>query len=486
MMLPSSGRSRRSSSDAPAAATSTPGAEPLFDADLLGRYDCRGPRYTSYPTALQFHEGFTGRDYRDCVAATNADPIPAPLSLYVHIPFCAKACLYCACTKVITGNRGHAAEYMKRLTAEVERQAELFDRDRVVEQLHLGGGTPTFLSMEQMGQLMESIRRHFSMAPDEEGEYSIEVDPRTVNGDTVGRLRRLGFNRLSLGVQDFDPAVQAAVNRVQSEQETLEIISAARENRFRSVSIDLIYGLPRQTVGSFMQTLNRVLATQPDRLSMYNYAHLPRQFKLQRMIREEDLPAAAEKLRILQLSIERITGAGYSYIGMDHFAKADDDLCRAQMEGTLSRNFQGYSTHGDCDLIGLGMSAISAVGACYSQNAKDLDSYLALVDAGGLPAVRGLRMSEDDFVRRRIIKDLICHFMLDYDRYESGFQMDFWQYFAEERELLRGMETDGLVEINDTGIRVSMRGRLLVRNICMAFDRYLREAPGHGLYSRVI
>lgn len=486
MMLRSSGRSRRLNSDAPAAANSTPDAEPLFDADLLGRYDRRGPRYTSYPTALQFHDGFTGRDYRDCVADTNADPIPAPLSLYVHIPFCAKACLYCACTRVITRNRAHAAEYLERLVVEIARQAELFDTDRVVEQLHLGGGTPTFLSMEQMDHLMESIRQHFTLTPDREGEYSIEVDPRTVSGEAVRRLRQFGFNRLSLGVQDFDPAVQAAVNRVQSEQETLEIISAARENRFRSVSIDLIYGLPRQTTAGFMQTLDRVLAAQPDRVSMYNYAHLPRQFKLQRLIREEDLPGASEKLRILQSSIERLTGAGYRYIGMDHFAKADDDLSRAQLEGTLSRNFQGYSTHGDCDLIGLGMSSISAVGACYSQNAKDLDSYLALVDAGGLATVRGVRLSEDDLIRRRIIRDLICHFTLDYGGFENSLQVDFWRYFAQERELLRGMEADGLVEIDAAGIRVTMRGRLLVRNICMVFDRYLREAPGHGRYSRAI
>lgn len=461
-------------------------ASPLFDPVLLGRYDSRGPRYTSYPTAVQFHKGFTEEDYVECVASTNADAVPAPLSLYVHIPFCTKACFYCACTKVITRNREHAVEYLRRLCVEIERQARLFDADRTVEQLHWGGGTPNFLFLDEIQELMGAIRRHFTLEPDKEGEFSIEVDPRGVRGAAVAALRRLGFNRLSLGVQDFDPAVQAAVNRVQSEQETLEIILAARENGFRSISIDLIYGLPRQTAASFSHTLDRVLAADPDRMSVYNYAHLPRQFKLQRKIREEELPGAAEKLRLLQLTIERLTAAGYRYIGMDHFAKADDDLSRAQIDGTLTRNFQGYSTRGDCDIVGLGMSSISAVGECYSQNAKDLRSYMRLVDAGGLPVVRGIRLSVDDLVRRRIIIELICNFTLNYDWFENRYHTGFWRYFAQERELLRTMEADGLVEIDESGIRVSTLGRLLVRNICMVFDRYLRQAAAHGAYSRVI
>lgn len=457
-----------------------------FDAGLLRRYDVRGPRYTSYPTALQFHAGFTERDYRECAAESNADPVPAPLSLYLHIPFCERLCYYCACTRVVTRDRRRSSAYLRRLHAELQRQAELFNADRRVEQLHWGGGTPTFLSLAEMHELVDMTRRHFHLAPETEGEFSIEVDPRTVDADAAGALRDLGFNRLSLGVQDFDERVQAAVNRVQPARLTIDLMAAARQAGFRSISVDLIYGLPRQTPLSFERTLDLVIEAAPDRISTFNYAHLPAQFRAQRLIREQELPSPAAKLEILKLIIERLTAAGYRHIGMDHFARETDELCRAQDEGTLARTFQGYSTHGDCDVVGLGMSAISAVGDCYSQNARRLPAYMELVDAGRLPVERGVRLTEDDRARRRVITDLICGLRASGRWFQDRYGREFWDYFGEERARLRPMEDDGLVEIEADGLRVTGRGRLLVRNVCMAFDRYLREHSEAGRYSRVI
>jgi oxygen-independent coproporphyrinogen-3 oxidase len=453
---------------------------------LLGRYDVRGPRYTSYPTALQFHEGFTEAQYRTCAAESNAGKPPVPLSLYVHIPFCGQLCYYCACTRIITRNRGKAADYLRRLHAEMERASGLFDRERRVEQLHWGGGTPTFLSLGEMHALMDETRRRFSLVPEEEGEFSIEVDPRTLSADAVPELRRMGFNRLSLGVQDFDPDVQAAVNRVQPERLTLDLLEAARESGFRSVSMDLIYGLPRQNAASFERTLLRIIDASPDRLSVFNYAHLPRQFRAQRLIREEELPDAGEKIRILQRAIELLTDAGYRHIGMDHFAKHDDELSIAQSEGRLTRNFQGYSTHGGCDIVALGMSAISQVGRCYTQNARQLDTYYAGIDGDRLPVERGYLLSEDDLLRRSVITELICHLRVDFGKFEGACGKPFADYFAEELVALRRMEADALLEIDDQGLRVTDRGRLLVRNVCMAFDRYLRAAQLPGAYSRAI
>ncbi|HEY7840160.1 MAG TPA: oxygen-independent coproporphyrinogen III oxidase [Gammaproteobacteria bacterium] len=459
---------------------------PAFDAALLARYDVRGPRYTSYPTALQFDARFTESDYRECIAESNADPVPAPLSLYVHVPFCERLCYYCACTKLITRDRRRAAAYLDALGIELRRQAALFSPDRRVEQIHWGGGTPTFLSFEEMAALMDTTRRCFRLAPDAEGEFSIEVDPRTIGADAVAPLRTLGFNRLSLGVQDFDERVQAAVNRIQPARLTLDIMAAARRAGFRSISVDLIYGLPRQSVSSFERTLEHIVAAAPDRISVFNYAHLPDQFRAQRLIAARELPDPAEKLRILQATIERLTAGGYRHVGMDHFAKETDELCRAQDEGTLARTFQGYSTHGDCDIVGLGMSAISAVGDCYSQNGRRLRAYMELVDDGRFPVERGVRLTEDDRVRRSIIGDLICGLRADGRWFHDRYGREFWDYFGEERGLLRPLEDDGLVEIQADGLRVTPRGRLLVRNVCMVFDRHLRERPGAGRYSRAI
>lgn len=458
---------------------------PQFDAELIRRYDISGPRYTSYPTALQFREDFGADAYCTFARESNGDPIPAPLSLYVHIPFCSTVCFYCACTKIVTRNRRHGADYLALLFNEMELHAPLFDTDRVVEQLHWGGGSPTFLDHEQMAQLMERTHGHFRLAPGDEGEYSIEVDPRTLAPDTAAVLRQLGFNRVSLGVQDFDADVQTAVNRVQPEEMVQSAVADIRRAGFRSISMDLIYGLPRQTLESFCRTLERVIAIRPDRLSVFNYAHLPDRFKVQRQIDPAELPGAAEKLRILQATISALTQAGYVYIGMDHFALPGDDLCLARAAGTLHRNFQGYSTRGDCDLVGLGMSSIGSVGDCYAQNARTLDRYGSAVTAGRLPLERGLELSGDDRLRRQVIMTLICYFSLRPADIERDWDIVFWDYFARERLLLQAFVADGLLRLEDDLIEVLPRGRLLVRNICMTFDSHLAPQRGSA-YSRVV
>jgi len=456
-----------------------------FDAELIRRYDKAGPRYTSYPTAVQFHTGFGEAEYRAAVAASSDRTPPAPLSLYFHIPFCDTLCFYCGCNKVVTKNRQRAAPYLERLHREIGLQAALFDPARPVEQLHWGGGTPTFINEQQMRELMAATRAHFMLRDDDGGEYSIEVDPRETDGQTLAVLRELGFNRLSLGVQDFDAQVQKAVNRLQPEQQTLAVIAEARRLGFASVSVDLIYGLPLQTTTSFAVTLDKIIAADPDRLSVFNYAHLPELFMPQRRIRAEELPSAAEKLELLKLTIERLGAAGYVYIGMDHFAKPDDELARAQREGTLYRNFQGYSTHADCDLIGLGVTAIGKVADCYSQNVKTLEEYYESIDVGRLPIYRGIQLEADDLLRREIITQLICHFELDTARLAERFAIDFAPYFAVELDELRGMADDGLVGLDGPVIRVLPAGRLLIRNVCMVFDRYLRDSRSRR-FSKVI
>ncbi|MCC7412764.1 MAG: oxygen-independent coproporphyrinogen III oxidase [Gammaproteobacteria bacterium] len=462
-----------------------PGAAVQFDPDLIRRYDCQGPRYTSYPTAVQFHEGCTGADFERHVAASNEDPCPAPLSLYVHVPFCATVCYYCACTKVVTRNRAHAATYLERLYREIERKAALFDPDRVVEQLHWGGGTPTFLSPAQMAELMQVTRRHFELAGPA-GEYSIEIDPRTVDAAALAGLREIGFNRVSLGVQDFDERVQAAVNRHQSEACTREVVAAARRYGFRSVSVDLIYGLPFQSVSSFGTTLEKLVDLAPDRVSVFNYAHLPHLFKVQQQIAEETLPSAEEKLAILGLTVERLSAAGYVYIGMDHFARPGDELEVAQRNGTLTRNFQGYSTRSGCDLVGLGMSAISQIGDCYVQNERTLGDYQAAIDAGGTAIARGVELSEDDRIRGDVIRQLSCRGRVALRAVEETYRIRFGSYFGRELERLEQMERDGLVCVRDDAIEVLAPGRLLLRNVCMVFDAYLRAGTAKGTFSRAI
>ena len=456
-----------------------------FDAELLRRYDKSGPRYTSYPTAVQFHSGFTEADYRAQAQRSNESSPPRPLSLYFHLPFCDTVCFYCACNKVVTKDRQRASPYLERLHREIAMQAELFDRGRTVEQLHWGGGTPTFISHEEMRELMRVTREHFRLRDDDQGEYSIEVDPREVRPETLAVLRELGFNRLSMGVQDFEPVVQKAVNRLQSEAETFGVLDGARRLGFRSISMDLIYGLPHQTVETFGRTLGKIIAAGPDRLSVFNYAHLPEMFKPQRRIRAEDLPSPQEKLNILQLTIERLTQAGYVYIGMDHFARPQDELAVAQRNGTLYRNFQGYSTHAECDLIGLGITSIGMVADCYSQNQKTLEDYYAALDAGQLPVLRGISLDADDKLRRAVITQLICHFSLDLAAVERAHGIRFADYFAVELNDLQIMQQDGLIEMDARSIQVRPAGKLLIRNICMVFDRYLREKQERR-FSKVI
>lgn len=454
-----------------------------FDPALIRRYDKSGPRYTSYPTAVQFHAGFGEAEYRAAAAASNAKP--GPLSLYFHIPFCDTLCFYCGCNKVVTKNRARAGPYLARLHKEIALQSALFDRDRRVDQLHWGGGTPTFISHDEMRALMRVTREHFSLREDDSGEYSIEVDPREADDDTIAVLRELGFNRLSLGVQDFEESVQRAVNRLQSEAETFAVMEAARRRGFKSISVDLIYGLPFQSVVSFARTLDKIVAAAPDRLSVFNYAHLPEMFMPQRRIKEEDLPSPAEKLDILKMSIERLAAAGYVYIGMDHFAKPDDELAVAQRGHTLYRNFQGYSTRAECELIAFGITAIGMVGNTYSQNVRTLGEYYQRLDVDMLPIYRGIALNADDLLRREVITRLICHFELDMRDIKQRHGVDFQDYFANELGELAPMAADGLITMNDRYLCVLPAGRLLIRNACMAFDRYLHEQRNQR-FSKVI
>jgi oxygen-independent coproporphyrinogen-3 oxidase len=461
----------------------------IFDSQLIKRYDTSGPRYTSYPTAVQFHKGFGEAEYRHAAQITNeqsrASDHARPLSLYFHLPFCDTVCFYCGCNKIVTKNRQRAVLYLEHLYKEIAMQGALFDRNRPVDQLHWGGGTPTFISHEQMRDLMRMTRKHFQLRDDDSGEYSIEIDPREADEKTVRLLRELGFNRMSMGVQDFDPAVQKAVNRIQSEEQTFAVLNAARERGFKSVSIDLIYGLPLQSVASFGRTLDKILAVLPDRLSVFNYAHLPEMFKTQRQIHDAELPSPQEKLDILNHTIEKLTHAGYVYIGMDHFARPDDELASAQREGTLYRNFQGYSTHADCDLVAMGVTSIGKVGNTYAQNVKDLDTYYARLDAGQLPVYRGIELDADDVLRREVITQLICHFRLDIPGIETRFGIVFADYFATELPKLQQLQIDGLLTMNAQRIEVLPVGHLLIRNVCMVFDKYLR-AQTLQRFSKVI
>lgn len=457
-----------------------------FDAELIKKYGQHGPRYTSYPTAVQFHEGFKEADYRRQAEASNKQTPGSPLSLYVHIPFCHSLCYFCGCNKVITQHPERAAAYLERLYREIEMQSALFDDDRPLLQFHFGGGTPTYLTIEQLGDLMTHIGNNFRFSPLDEREFSIEIDPRTVTTDTVTGLKNIGLNRLSMGVQDFDPVVQEAVNRIQSVEDTLGIIRHAWDVGFESVSVDLIYGLPFQSVTSFETTLEQILSVSPDRLAIYSYAHLPQVFKAQRLIRAEDLPTDQEKLDILQHTIERLTGAGYVYIGMDHFARAGDSLVTAQQEGKLQRNFQGYSTHGGLDLIGLGQSSIGKVADCYSQSVKSVNEYMAHVDDGKLPVWRGIVLDDDDKLRRDVIGQIMCHGSMSYARFEQERGFSFCEYFGRELEGLDVLAEDGLITVDDDGFEVTPSGRLLIRAVAMVFDRYMQEQEPAKRFSRII
>ncbi|NNM20024.1 MAG: oxygen-independent coproporphyrinogen III oxidase [Gammaproteobacteria bacterium] len=455
-----------------------------FDENLIARYDGRGPRYTSYPTALQFNDGFGISDYRRHARISNESG--KPLSLYVHIPFCHQLCYYCGCNKIVTRNATRVSNYLDCLHQEIAMQAELFDRDRAVEQLHFGGGTPTYLDETQLRALFHTLHQNFSFSDDDGRQFSIEVDPRTVDRPEIELLAELGFNRLSLGVQDFDPEVQKAVNRIQSAEQIRTLKADASRNGFRSVSFDLIYGLPLQSVASFDRTLDEVIDIRPDRLAIYNYAHLPERFKGQRMIRDEDIPLPKTKLDILHHTIDKLTAAGYVYIGMDHFALPDDELVVAQRNHSLQRNFQGYSTHGNCDLIGLGVSAIGSIGGCYAQNAISTIEYEQVIASDNIPLKRGLSLDADDKLRSRVIQKLMCYDALSFAEVEEEFDIDFSGYFRQELADLKPLAEDGLLTLEPGAIRITPAGRLLLRSIAMVFDRYLRSADKDQRYSRAI
>jgi len=457
-----------------------------FDKDLITRYAQAGPRYTSYPTALQFHDEFNDGDYTETARESNEDLVPAPLSLYFHLPFCRRVCFYCACSKIITNNQARSTRYLDSLHKEIVMQGKLFDRDRCVDQLHWGGGTPTYIGNEQMSRLMQVIQKNFTLRDDDRGDYSIEIDPREIGPGTIKLLREIGFNRISIGVQDFNPAVQKAINRIQGYDETAKAVEDARTQGFHSINIDMIYGLPKQTLETSRQTLKQLVDLNPDRIAVYNYAHLPHIFKTQRQINENELPDPETKLNILQLVIDYLTQNGYVYIGMDHFAKADDELAMAQKTGSLHRNFQGYSTHANCDLIGMGVTAISCINGCYAQNARDINEYESLLEQGKLPVTRGMMLDHDDELRRDVITKLICHFNIDFSFYEDNYGIKFHRYFHDELSRLALMEKDSLLSIDNEGIHVTRKGRLLIRNICMVFDKYLPISNTNKSYSKVI
>lgn len=454
--------------------------------DLLRKYDVPGPRYTSYPTADRFVEAFGAPEYLQALAQRRDGPaaLGTPLSLYVHIPFCESLCYYCACNKIITRHHERAAPYLRYLGREIGLHTDILGTQQPVTQLHLGGGSPTFLSDDELRELMAMLRRNFAMPPG--AECSIEIDPRTVSAARLQVLADLGFNRISFGVQDFDPEVQKAVHRVQPFGQVAALMEDARRIGFDSINIDLIYGLPRQTPESFARTLQQVAQLRPDRIALYGYAHLPERFKPQRRILSAELPGAANKVNMLSQALATFLSAGYVHIGMDHFALPGDALAVAKRQGRLHRNFQGYSTHADCDLVALGVSAIGKVGATFSQNAKTLDEYRDLLDQGKLPVVRGLALSRDDLVRRSVIMALMCQGQLVFESIETGWLLDFRSYFAAEMEQMKQLQEQGMVVVDDTGIQVTAQGWFFVRAIAMQFDKYLQADRNRARFSRII
>ena len=456
----------------------------LFDTDLIVRYGGRGPRYTSYPTALQFSDALTADVYRKHAVASNDNDVP--LSLYVHIPFCHSLCYYCGCNKIVTHNQARVDRYIEMLYREIEMQAQLFDPDRKIEQLHFGGGTPTYLDCEQLSDLMDRLRNAFNFDDSDNREFSIEVDPRTVDADRIRHLAELGFNRLSLGIQDFEPKVQEAVNRAQTPEEVRALVKSATDSGFGSISFDLIYGLPHQTVESFNKTLDLVIDMQPDRLAVYNYAHLPQRFKGQRMINAGDIPLPETKLDLLHHTIDKLCGSGYVYIGMDHFALPGDELVTARRNGTLQRNFQGYSTHRQCDLVSLGVSGISNIGNMFAQNAITTMEYEALIENGELPIRKGIEVDDDDLKRADVIQALMCYDSLSFDEFGSEHDIDFRDYFAKEIKRLAALADDGLIKLDDSGVAITQKGRLLLRSIAMVFDRYIDQSENDNRFSKAI
>ena len=459
---------------------------PTVSDELLSRFDVPGPRYTSYPTADRFIEAFTADDYAQALGQRRggAAALALPLSLYVHIPFCESLCYYCACNKIITKHHERGAAYLSYLAKEVDLHTALIGRGQSVSQLHLGGGSPTFLSDEELRQLMAMLRANFVFVPG--GEYSIEVDPRTVDAARLDTLAALGFNRLSFGVQDFEPAVQKAVHRVQPAEQVFALVAAARARGFESINVDLIYGLPKQTPESFDRTLAQVAALRPDRIALYAYAHLPERFKPQRRIDSLELPNGAAKVSMLSHSLAAFMAAGYVYVGMDHFALPSDALAVAKRQGRLHRNFQGYSTQPDCDLIALGVSSIGRIGPTYSQNAKTLEEYYDLLDQGRFPVVRGLALTRDDLVRRAVIMALMCQGMVQFESIELANLLDFSSYFAKELKALQVLQEQGMVVVDGAGIQVTAQGWFFVRAVAMVFDRHLQVDRTRAKFSKII
>jgi len=449
-----------------------------WDNSLIEKYNINGPRYTSYPTALALSEPFPVVKVNNALTDSND-----PLSLYIHLPFCVKLCYYCGCNKVITRHQGKADKYLDYLEQEIQQYAQIIQQRRV-RHLHLGGGTPTFLDETQLTRLMDMLKKHARLEVSDAHEISIEIDPRSCSLDKLAHLRKLGFNRVSFGVQDFDERVQIAINRVQEEPMIRALVAESKKLGFTSINLDLVYGLPHQSRESFQYTLNKVIELDPDRISLFSYAHLPGRFSAQRKIKDSWLPQAADKLGLLQDGIEAFTGAGYQFIGMDHFAKPDDELAIAQREGRLQRNFQGYTTHGSDCLLGLGVSSISQINGVIWQNVKELPDYYKKVGAGILPVVKGVELSADDETRAALIAQVICHFTLDIPAFEQQQNLDFFSYFSEAIERLQPFTEDGLVEINENRLSVTPAGRLWVRSICSAFDAYLHD--GQQRYSKVV
>lgn len=452
--------------------------------DLLSQYDISGPRYTSYPTADRFVEAFGHTDYQQALKQRQISRKVLPLSLYVHIPFCESVCFFCACNKVVTKNHQQSKTYLDYLFKEIDLHVAELGNKQPLTQLHLGGGSPTFFNDQELTNLMIKIRKSFRLSP--VGEYSIEIDPRTVDHKRLAYIKSLGFNRLSFGVQDFNSDVQQAVNRIQPKEQVKSLVQSVRQLKFDSLNIDLIYGLPLQNTATFEETLNELLSIRPDRVALYAYAHLPERFKPQRRIGTYQLPSAAEKISMLSMAISRLLAEGYVYIGMDHFALPNDELAVAKRQGRLHRNFQGYSTQAECDMIGIGVSSIGHIGSTYSQNAKTLNDYYDKLDQGYFPTVRGLALSFDDMVRRSVIMAIMCQGEVQYEAIELTYMIDFKDYFSNEMKSLKALEKVDMLTINEEGIEVSEMGWFFVRAIAMTFDTYLQSDRNRAHFSKIL
>jgi oxygen-independent coproporphyrinogen III oxidase len=456
----------------------------MITQEHIERYDVSGPRYTSYPTADRFVEAFDATAYCKAIEQRNINSWTQPLSVYVHIPFCASLCFYCACNKIVTKRHEQSATYLDYLQRELDLHLQPLGHQQTVNQLHLGGGTPTFFSDEELSRLMHMLKKAFSFST--EGEYSVEIDPRTVDQGRLQHLRHLGFNRLSFGVQDFDADVQEAVHRIQTYKQVATLMRQAREMGFQSLNTDLIYGLPKQTPVTFRQSISQIITLQPDRIALYGYAHLPSRFKPQRRILQEDLPNAVDKIQMLSEAIQQLMQAGYVYIGMDHFALPEDSLAIAKQQGRLHRNFQGYSTMADQDILALGVSAIGKMGATYSQNAKTLEEYYDFLDQQQLPIVRGLALSRDDLIRRAVIMAIMCHGELSYESIELSYMTNFREYFKSELQQIVEKEKQGLVLLEEDGIKVTDMGWFFIRAIALVFDRYLQHDANRARFSKIL